>query len=591
MKRPFLVISIGYIIGIVWGLYCKCNIAFLYGAFYLIRMMALLNKKKKIKIKVFSVFRYIKYLKIILKKDVILTIIIFSLLSYYITINLNRNINKMYTELKDVHLTGVIISNEINRDNGSVYKIKVENLNDNCNFSNFFFLIKIKDKTDIKYGDKIEIIGNYTKPQEQRNYKGFNYQKFLRSQKIIGTINVSKIKRIEHNKYNLILIFTNNLFLNIKSKIETIFPKDISKILIGILTGYTDSDDNNILESLKEINISYILAVSGMQVTYLVTITNMIYKKIFGKKVGIILTIITIIIYLLIIEKTPSSIRAVMMVSLSLGAKIFHRKNDIWNSMFLSLLFLLIYNPFILENMSIILSYSSIIGILTYNKIIFYLLEHIRINNKKHRYKINYIRTIRLKKFVDYIKKNIALFISVNIIITPITIMYNNYFSYWAIISSLLLSFFIGPIIIIGCVIIFISFFSISISKIMAFILIPLIEFIISYSSAVHNSNLDKAIITTPKIITIIIYYFCVLLIKIVISSYMKNNKTQTEYRIMNTISFIKIKMKQKIKKMIFVSVLSMFIINFCIKIPHDLRVYFIDVGQRRQYFNRNTKK
>ena len=48
-------------------------------------------------------------------------------------------------------------------------------------------------------------------------------------------------------------------------------------------------------------------------------------------------------------------------------SKLIYRKSDVWTNISISLLSLLIYNPFCIGNISLILSYVGTIGILTYS--------------------------------------------------------------------------------------------------------------------------------------------------------------------------------------------------------------------------------
>ena len=69
MKRPILVAIIGYIIGIIVGLYLHTSIVpfcvFII-ATYLIYKKSANNKRKNQKLKLFSIKRYFRYIKILI---------------------------------------------------------------------------------------------------------------------------------------------------------------------------------------------------------------------------------------------------------------------------------------------------------------------------------------------------------------------------------------------------------------------------------------------------------------------------------------------------------------------------------------------
>ena len=92
MKRPILIAVIGYIIGIIVGLYFNKSIVLIYIpiiALYFIYKFC--NKAKKEKFKLLSIKRYFRYIKIYLNSKVILIVIISSLVSNTIVIFQNKN--------------------------------------------------------------------------------------------------------------------------------------------------------------------------------------------------------------------------------------------------------------------------------------------------------------------------------------------------------------------------------------------------------------------------------------------------------------------------------------------------------------------
>ena len=51
--------------------------------------------------------------------------------------------------------------------------------------------------------------GTYTKPPEDRNYRGFNYREYLKTKKIYGTIKAQEVNVIKENNLNLCLLYTS----------------------------------------------------------------------------------------------------------------------------------------------------------------------------------------------------------------------------------------------------------------------------------------------------------------------------------------------------------------------------------------------
>ena len=90
----------------------------------------------------------------------------------------------------------------------------------------------------------------------------------------------------------------------------------------------------------------------------------LIFKRILGKRKTYILSIFVLIFYMFITNFSPSVTRAGIMGILLLLSKIIYTKNDIYTSMSISLFAILIYNPFLILNSGLKLSYCGVLGII-----------------------------------------------------------------------------------------------------------------------------------------------------------------------------------------------------------------------------------
>ena len=576
MKRPLLVVATGYIIGIVWGLYCNCSIALLYAVFTMFWLIYKLIQKPRKKLKLFSFKRYFRYIKIYLNFKVIITIIITSLISNFIIINQNKKYQNLYTDVSNLKLIGTIVSNEKVKENINIYKLKVDELNESLKYKNTYLFIQVKNNLNLEYGSKVEINGEFVEPNIQRNYKGFDYKEFLKTKKIYGTVKVKKIKIIEKNSYNFISIFSNKVFLKIKSNIEKSMPKETSQLVLGIMLGYTEAMDEEVIQNFRDSNMAHILAVSGMHVTYIVIGTIIILKPILGKRKSKILVILLLTGYMLITGFTPSIVRATIMHIIMLSSGLLYRKNDVLNSIAVSILIILIYNPFLISSISVLLSYGGTIGIINFNKTILYVLKKIKIKNKKYKYRINK----KFAKAIKFIRESLSLAISVQLMIIPIIAKYFNTFGFAFCITNILLSVIIGPIIAIGLIIIICSLISTNLAEIISFFLIPFLKFLTIVSEIGKNIPVSKIYIGTPHIIEIIIYYFFIFIQNFIFKIYMAKNPSTFQYRVRNIISLIKYKIRLNKNKVILLIFIVCMIFRINLFFSQNLKIFFIDVGQ-----------
>ena len=101
MNRPIFIIVIGYIIGIIWGLYLQISIVPFYFLLLIIYIIIKLPYHKK-KFRIFSIKRYFRYIKLIFKLNIIITIIISSFISNIQPFNLASQSAILYLSGNDV---------------------------------------------------------------------------------------------------------------------------------------------------------------------------------------------------------------------------------------------------------------------------------------------------------------------------------------------------------------------------------------------------------------------------------------------------------------------------------------------------------
>lgn len=572
MKRPILVAIIGYIIGIIVGLYLQISVVPFYMAIIAIHesyKKFFTHKNRKQKLNLFSIKRYFRYIKIFINSKVIILLIIISTISNTIVLIQNKKYEKIYEELSQkekITLTGIIISNKEEKQYYNKYKIKIQNLK---------FYIMVDKKVKLEYGDKIKIVGEYKRPESQRNFKGFDYSNYLKQLKIYGTIKCSKIEKISTKSANIVLQISNKVCTKIINNTQEILDDETSSILLGLILGHKNNIDDETQENFRNASMAHILAVSGMHIAYVILGVNMLLKKILGKRNAYILSICILIFYMFITNFAPSVTRAGIMGILMLFSKIIYRKNDIYTSMAISLFCILIYNPFLLLNAGLQLSYGGVIGIIFFNKQLIQIFKNIKIKNKVYKYKIRPI----IQKHIEKIEEIISVSISVQLFILPIIISNLNTINPYFLISNLILSIIAGPIVIIGFSFILIILINTNIAKLFTDIIKISIKILVCVSN-ISKMPFSKIYISTPNLFQIVLYYIVIGTAFWAYKIYFSKNSTVTQIRIRNLIAIAKMKLRKNrniINKIVFITILVTIIINV---IPKRLKIYFVDVGQ-----------
>lgn len=396
-------------------------------------------------------------------------------------------------------------------------------------------LINIKMSQDIpsiKYGDSLYIEGEFKQPEEARNYKGYNYKQYLKTKKIIGTVELEKVKILKSSNGS----FIHNIQKYIRDTINGTLTDEEGNLLLAILLGDKDKLSEDIQESFKTSNLSHMLAVSGAHVSYIILgLTYVLQNSIIGKKNGKIVCIIFLLVFMAITNFTPSVTRACIMAILTLFSSIIYRKSDVYTNISVAALITLIFNPYSLLDLGFQLSYGGTIGIIIFIK---------RIQEKKSNSKV-----------INYIKQMALVSIYANIIIIPIMMYHFNTVSFTFIISNIMASPILGIIVITGFLFIIASITVKPLTRLIAIFIKPILSILIKISQICSKLPFSNILVVTPYMFNVISYYAIILYC---IKS-KKNNKC----------------------KIIICLLIVLILINFIIYIfPQKLRIFFIDVGQ-----------
>lgn len=557
MKRPVLIAMLGFITGIIWGLYMNI-VSFIFGIVNIYLFHFLFFKKY---------YHFTKLIKLWLnKKTIILLTVTFIVGNTYI-LYLENSYQKIYQNLEEVKIIGTVISDKREKQYSDTYLVKVETINQKKIHKKNFWVSMTNKKIHINYGDKIYLRGEYIKPKEQRNDKGFDESIYLKSIQNYGTIKqTGDVKVLKSNQLNIILLSSHYIRNRIIENVNTIFPEETKGIFLGILLGYTDLLPEEVKQNFSDSSLSHLLAVSGMHVAYIVLgVTFLLQKMKISKKARKILTCLFLIFYLYLTNFTASVTRAVIMNIISIMQFNFYRKQDTPTTISISLLLILINNPYSILNIGFLLSYAGTIGIIVFLDKIKNILHH---TDKS-----------KTKKIIEYFKNIVLVTISAQIMILPITIYYFNTISFTFLVSNLVAGILIGPITILGLIIILISFINIPIVCIIGKVYNILLISLLNTTNFISKISLSKVYVKTPSILMCIVYYVVVVISILMINIHQSSRKylRKKVKKITNKIKNIVLSNK---KRILTATLFILIIIVVSNQIPKNLKIYFVDVGQ-----------
>lgn len=114
----------------------------------------------------------------------------------------------------------------------------------------------------------LELEGKLSEPEGQRNFGGFDYKAYLKTQGIYQTLNIKRIQSLQ--KVGSWNIGENLSSLRRKAVvwIKTHFPDPMRNYMTGLLLGHLDTDFEEMNELYSSLGIIHLFALSGMQVGF-----------------------------------------------------------------------------------------------------------------------------------------------------------------------------------------------------------------------------------------------------------------------------------------------------------------------------------
>ncbi len=236
-----------------------------------------------------------------------------------------------------------------------------------------------KDKAASKllFGDRLMLETEFASPDKALNPDAFDYATYLKRQgigatsylssgswQITGHSNAFSIRR-EADKWR-------NYLLSIYRKFN--IHGDEFAVLAALTLGYTDDLQPDLRASYSATGAMHILSVSGMHVgviyvviAFLLSFLDKSQKKKILKSIIIILFLWA---YAFVSGMSAAVIRAALMFSFVAFAYCLERKSQIYNTIFMSALLMLVYNPNFLYDVGFQLSYSAVLSIIFFQPII-----------------------------------------------------------------------------------------------------------------------------------------------------------------------------------------------------------------------------
>jgi competence protein ComEC len=403
-----------------------------------------------------------------------------------------------------VEAEGMIVTKVDVDGNRADMNVELSGLNDSVVSETILVQVKLETKEQqqeaLKWrrGDDMKMKGILEFPTTATNYDGFDYRNYLRSKEVHWILKVIGLQNIEAtppSSWSIESIFRwNDAFREqMATKIDELFQEPHAGYMKGLIIGMQDDVDPITYNQFSQLGLTHILAVSGTHVAVYVACL-LILLSLFRLSRETTLTIVILLVpcYVLLTGFSPSVVRSGIMSMIALYAARQGLLKDGLHIISAAALIMLIWNPYLLINVSFQLSFIVTLGLIVYVPLMIPLLSKLP------------------RKFAS------ALGVTVIAQLTsfPLTIYYFNQFSLLSLFANLLLvpliSFFVMPL---GMIALVLGSIWLPVGRYIAWIAerIDNVTFAI-----VEWMNMHSAFITiwpSPSILWICCYYIIVYLL------------------------------------------------------------------------------
>ena len=386
-------------------------------------------------------------------------------------------------------------------------------------------LLNIEGRQEFKYGDSIRFRTRLKVPHNFQNPGGFDYAKYLRYKGVMvrGFIKDSAgIVILRENQGNIFKLHLERFRTYLKKFIMENSSSPEGEIIQAMILGDQKEIPKDVMENFNKTGTTHIIAISGFNIGIIAFLSFIVIRLIMKSstylllrfnivKVSTVFAIVPVIIYTLIAGMGISVVRAAIMAVTFMIAIVFGKDRDLYNSLVLAALIILVASPPSLFDVSFQLSFMAVWAILFITPRLAMMIPD-----------GNHEEMSRYRVWARKIYKNIVMFIIVSLSATlgtlPLIVFYFNRMSTVVLLSNLFIVPVLGIIAIPVCTAIIIAaplsqglaLFFLHISSFIVQISISMVDFFASFPGS-------SFFLGTPTFIEISAYYlFLIVAVKLI---------------------------------------------------------------------------
>jgi competence protein ComEC len=275
------------------------------------------------------------------------------------------------TDYEKVHILDLLLVEKLkSTQKNKRYITAVKNIDSERSFGKVILNIPKEDIIkNLKIGSRLEVIGIVFKNKNPLNPNLFDYGKYLENQEIYAQVYTKpkqiKIKNYESGLWASFSNFRETIISNLE---KSAISKEELNVLNALILGQQQDIPPEVLKDYQNAGAVHVLSVSGLHVGFILLFITFLLKPISNSRKGSLLKLIIIILSLwsfaILAGLSPSIVRSVTMFSfLAIGVHL-RRTVNIYHTLLVSMLLILLFKPSFLFDVGFQLSYLALFFIL-----------------------------------------------------------------------------------------------------------------------------------------------------------------------------------------------------------------------------------
>lgn len=274
------------------------------------------------------------------------------------------------TDYEKVHKLDLLVVEKLKSTSKIRHVGLVETLDGKRSYGKVIFNISKEDAvTNLKIGVHLKVTGIVFKNKNPLNPNLFDYGKYLENQEIYAQVYTKRSQiKIGNYESGLWAYFSNFRETIISNLEHSAISKEELNVLNALVLGQQQDISPEVLRDYQYAGAVHVLSVSGLHVGFILLFINLLLKPISNSRKGSLLKLLIIVLSLwsfaILVGLSPSIVRSVTMFSfLAIGIHL-RRTVNIYHTLIVSMLLILLFKPSFLFDVGFQLSYLALFFIL-----------------------------------------------------------------------------------------------------------------------------------------------------------------------------------------------------------------------------------